>query len=129
MGATEGMSFLSLRTLNTVTVTLALGLVALVGWHAQNPAHFELIQVPTPPAPNPACCRLAAQELLWRRLPAFVHGRSWAAAEAVCNVLSLLPEFSTLPRGVPTYLCTSSLFLVVFANAVESRRGPRTADH
>jgi len=79
MGATEGMSFLSLRTLNTVTVTLALGLVALVGWHAQNPAHFELIQVPTPPAPNPACCRLAVQELLlWRRLP---HSCTGAAGQ------------------------------------------------
>ena len=40
------MPILSLRTLNTVTVTLALGLVALAGWHVQNPGHFEQIQVP-----------------------------------------------------------------------------------
>jgi hypothetical protein len=46
MGASEGMPILSLRTLNTVTVTLALGLVALAGWHVQNPGHFEQIQVP-----------------------------------------------------------------------------------
>lgn len=66
MGATEGMSFLSLRALNTVTVTLALGLVALVGWHAQNPAHFELIQVPARPARLRAALsrRPGAQEVL-----------------------------------------------------------------
>merc|ERR1719409_856273 len=34
----------SLRTLNTITVTLALGLIALAGWHAQNPAHFGLAE-------------------------------------------------------------------------------------
>ena len=43
MGESNGM--LSLRALNTITVTLALGLVALAGWHFQNPSHFELIQV------------------------------------------------------------------------------------
>ena len=42
----------SLRTLNTITVTLALGLIALAGWHAQNPAHFGLAEVPRPP-PDP----------------------------------------------------------------------------
>ena len=42
----------SLRTLNTITVTLALGLIALAGWHAQNPAHFGLAEVARPP-PDP----------------------------------------------------------------------------
>ena len=45
MGASEGMPILSLRTLNTVTVTLALGLVALAGWHVQNPGHSKKMQV------------------------------------------------------------------------------------
>jgi hypothetical protein len=48
MGA-EGSGMLSLRALNTITVTLAIGLVALAGWHFQNPGHFELIQVPRSP--------------------------------------------------------------------------------
>ena len=49
MGASEGMPILSLRTLNTVTVTLALGLVALAGWHVQNPGHFEqMVCLPRP---------------------------------------------------------------------------------
>lgn len=59
MGASEGMPIISLRTLNTVTVTLALGLVALAGWHVQNPGHFEQIQVF-----NPSC----AFFVLWRPL-------------------------------------------------------------
>jgi hypothetical protein len=45
--AAERTSSVSLRTLNTATVTLALGLVALAGWHVQNPSHFETIQVPS----------------------------------------------------------------------------------
>merc|ERR1711966_372225 len=48
MGAPATMSVgreqWSLRTLNTVTVTLALGLVALAGWHVQNPGHFGLAE-------------------------------------------------------------------------------------
>jgi len=48
MGASEGMPILSLRTLNTVTVTLALGLVALAGWHVQNPGHFEQMAAAAP---------------------------------------------------------------------------------
>jgi hypothetical protein len=45
--AAERTFSVSLRTLNTATVTLALGLVALAGWHVQNPSHFETIQVPS----------------------------------------------------------------------------------
>ena len=56
MGA-EGSGMLSLRALNTITVTLALGLVALAGWHFQNPGHFELIQVPR--STSSLCCNEA----------------------------------------------------------------------
>ena len=59
------MPIISLRTLNTVTVTLALGLVALAGWHVQNPGHFEQIQVF-----NPSC----AIFVLWRPLPRVARG-------------------------------------------------------
>jgi hypothetical protein len=35
----------TLRLLNTVSVSLALCLLALAGWHMQNPEHFELFSV------------------------------------------------------------------------------------
>ena len=66
MGA-EGSGMLSLRALNTITVTLALGLVALAGWHFQNPGHFELIQVPRSP-PWLCCNLLRRQALRWSRV-------------------------------------------------------------
>ena len=55
--AAERTSSVSLRTLNTATVTLALGLVALAGWHVQNPSQFETIQVPSlSRCPLAKCC-------------------------------------------------------------------------
>ena len=56
--ASERATMVSLRTLNTATVTLALGLVALAGWHFQNPSHFELIQVPARAPSAPFRCSL-----------------------------------------------------------------------
>ena len=135
MGAEGGM--LSLRALNTITVTLALGLVALAGWHVQNPAHFELIQVrrralfrriaAAPPAPSVARAQRGQRGRGGRTravscAPRFVVGarsRALAASPVLC-----LARDARRPR------CAAPLTwsLLSFGPAVQGGGGSGAAD-
>ena len=81
----KGMTFLSLRALNTITVTLALGLVTLAGWHVQNPSHFEQMQVL-----HMSC--LAARSLRWdaSALPPSAVPSSAVASRMLCGAVVFL---------------------------------------
>lgn len=43
----------STKMLNTVSASLAICMLALAGWHSQNPGHFELFSVSFHPPPPP----------------------------------------------------------------------------
>ena len=78
----------TLRLLNTVSVSLALCLLALAGWHMQNPEHFELFSVSNtaPPLlsqaklilPPPFACGLGSSA------PPRASHKHACGAEAVC---------------------------------------------